>query len=69
MNARGRTMSGPHATTLAVAALHDAIARVERALEALADGDKGFVEHVLDDLVLDLSPIVEELERWRWGSA
>ena len=43
--------------------LRDAMARVRRALEALADGDTGFAEQVLDDLVHDIWRHVEQLER------
>lgn len=43
--------------------LRDAMSRARRAREALADGDTGFAEQVLDDLVDDLWRQVERLER------
>jgi hypothetical protein len=46
-----------------LAALRDAHARVLRALEALRDGDRGFADHVLDDLAHDLWTVIEAGER------
>jgi hypothetical protein len=37
--------------------------RVQRALEALADDERGHAEQILDDLVHDLWQRVERLER------
>lgn len=47
----------------ALVLLRDAMGRAQRALEALADGDAGFAEQVLDDLVADLWRHIERLER------
>jgi hypothetical protein len=41
-------------------ALQDAQARAVRILEALHDGDLGFVELALDDLAVDLWRVIEE---------
>jgi hypothetical protein len=71
MNATSRGMPGPHATTSTVAAaapaqphvLRDAMSRVQRALDALRDGDREFATDILDDLVADLWNVVEREER------
>ena len=44
-------------------ALRDAMARVQRAIEALGDGDGEFAQQLLDDLVHDLWRQIEQLER------
>jgi hypothetical protein len=44
-------------------AMQDAQARAVRILEALYDGDLGFVELALDDLAADLRRVIEEQER------
>ena len=43
--------------------LRDALARVTRALDALADGDYRFGEQVLEDLAIDLQAQVEAAAR------
>lgn len=51
-------------TPLSVTAtLRDAMARVRRALEALADGDHGLAEQILDDLTDDLWRQIEQFEK------
>ena len=44
-------------------ALRDALSRVQRAVDALRDGDRGFAEQVLDDLADDLWQLIEREER------
>jgi hypothetical protein len=45
----------------ASSALRDALARVIRAIDAIADGDAAFGVQVLDDLAIDLSSQIERL--------
>jgi hypothetical protein len=43
-------------------ALRDALSRVQRAVDALRDGDREFAEQVLDDLAHDLWRLIEREE-------
>ena len=56
-------LRGGGAGTVAVRLLRDALARVERAIEAAADGDYLFAGSILDDLAADLWRLVERVER------
>jgi hypothetical protein len=43
-------------------ALRDALARIQRATEALRDGDREFADWILDDLITDISKVLEREE-------
>jgi len=43
--------------------LRDIMARITRALEALADGDREFAKQLLDDLVADVWTAIEAEEK------
>jgi hypothetical protein len=49
--------------TVGVGLVRDVIARIERAMEAVADGDYLFAGNILDDLVIDLLRLLEPAER------
>jgi len=56
-------MQRPHELTIpaaiGVVTLRDIMARITRALEALADGDRGLAEQLLGDLVADVWAAIE----------
>jgi hypothetical protein len=43
--------------------IRDVLARIQRAIEAAADGDSLFAEALLDDLASDLWRVIERAER------
>jgi len=47
--------------------LQDALARLIRAQEARCDGDDGFVDAILDDLISDLVAAIDENGRIEHG--
>ncbi len=48
---------------IGVVSLRDIMARITRALEALADGDRGLAEQLLYDLASDVWKSIEAKER------